>query len=432
MATCFVVQGFGEKPDLATGRTLNLDASYEVIKEAVVEAGLECVRADEIAHSGTIDFHMYDALFKADLVIADLSTSNLNAVYELGVRYGLKPRATIIVAEEQFKNPFDVSHIVIRRYEHLGKDLGRREAAKFKAALIDAIKTIVGGTDIDSPVYTFLRLQPPGTTVPVAPPPARATTTSAGPAVPSPEPAATATKLGTGELNAKVLLEAARLAMSRNDFAGAKALFAAVHAMRPNDPYVVQQHALATYKSKLPDARSALEQARDQLRTLDPDTTNDPETLGLWGSVHKRMWDVTQDRAHLDTAISAYERGFYLKQDYYTGINFAFLLNVRAAVEEQAGERADAITDFVLARRVRKESIRYCERALELPMTPENRFWIIATLWEAAVGLQDSAAEAKWAQEAAKIGVAAWMTESTQGQLDRLRKLLAASPLSTL
>jgi tetratricopeptide (TPR) repeat protein len=440
MATCFVVQGFGEKPDLATGRTLNLDASYEVIKEAVVEAGLECIRADEIVHSGSIDKQMYDALYKADLVIADLSTSNLNAAYELGVRYGLKRRATIIVAEEQFKNPFDFSHIVIRRYEHLGKDIGRREATKFKNALVSAIKDIVAKEETDSPVYTYLQLQPPGVAAAAVAAAAPARVAPGPVAAPSPAPAAAVTaaprpepsKISTGELNAKLLLEAARLAMSRNDFAGAKALFAAVHAMRPNDTYVVQQHALATYKSKLPDARAALEEAQTQLRGLDPDTTNDPETLGLWGAVHKRMWDLTQDRAQLDVAISAYERGFYLKQDYYTGINYAFLLNVRAAVEEQAGERADAVTDFVLARRVRKETMRYCEKALVLPMADTDRFWVIATLWEAAVGLQDEAVEKKWAEEAAKIGVAPWMTESTQGQLERLRTLLAASQMSTL
>ncbi len=32
---CFVVQGFGEKTDFRTGRKLDLDASYDVIKEAV-------------------------------------------------------------------------------------------------------------------------------------------------------------------------------------------------------------------------------------------------------------------------------------------------------------------------------------------------------------------------------------------------------------
>ena len=73
--TCFVVQGFGKKTDFKTGRVLDLDASYDVIKEAVKAAGLECIRADEIPHSGLIDKPMYEQILNADLVIADLSTS---------------------------------------------------------------------------------------------------------------------------------------------------------------------------------------------------------------------------------------------------------------------------------------------------------------------------------------------------------------------
>ncbi len=160
--TCLVVQGFGEKTDLTDGRKLNLDASYQVIKEAVEEAGLQCLRADEIVHSGTIDVPMYEQILHADLVIADLSTYNVNAAYELGVRYGLRPYATIIVAEEKFKNPFDFSHIVIRRYKHLGEDIGVSEARRFKEELKEAIQEIVASQKTDSPIYTFLsNLRPP-------------------------------------------------------------------------------------------------------------------------------------------------------------------------------------------------------------------------------------------------------------------------------
>jgi hypothetical protein len=49
---------------------------------------------------------IYERLLKADLVVADLSTYNVNAVFELGVRYALRPHATILVAEEQFQSPF--------------------------------------------------------------------------------------------------------------------------------------------------------------------------------------------------------------------------------------------------------------------------------------------------------------------------------------
>jgi tetratricopeptide (TPR) repeat protein len=404
--TCFVVQGFGEKTDLATGRALNLDASYEVIKEAVVAAGLRCVRADEIVHSGTIDGPMYDALFRADLVVADLSTSNLNAAYELGVRYGVRPRATIIVAEQQFKNPFDFSHIVIRRYEHLGTDVGRREAARFKAELMAAIRQIVDNDAVDSPVYTFLQLQPPAEERR-----ARGITSQQ--------------EVETPDQNAKQLLSIARTEMSQNNFATARGLLETVLQMRPRDEYVVQQLALATYKSKQPDPRGALVAAREHLRQLDPDITNDPETLGLWGAVHKRLWDIDCDRADLDGAISAYERGFYLKQDYYNGINLAFLLNVRASLQRHEGDKAEAIADFVIARRVRREVIRYCERALEIAPDAASRYWVLATLWEAALGIGDCDTAARWQKEAEAAAPAPWMLDTTRAQLDRLNQLLA-------
>src|SRR5260221_14742624 len=51
--TCFVVMGFAKKTDFESGRTYDLDKSYQnMIKPAVEAAGLACVRADEIVHSG--------------------------------------------------------------------------------------------------------------------------------------------------------------------------------------------------------------------------------------------------------------------------------------------------------------------------------------------------------------------------------------------
>src|SRR5205823_1570511 len=91
------------------------------------------------------------------------------------------------------------------------------------------------------------------------------------------------------------------------------------------DPYILQRLALATYKSKLPTEKDALLEADGILHKLNPITSNDTETLGLWGAVHKRLWDLTKDQKYLDDAIRAYERGFYIKNDYYNGINYAFL-----------------------------------------------------------------------------------------------------------
>ena len=108
--TCFVVMGFGEKTDFQSNpqRVLNLNKTFEyIIQPAVEESGLECIRADKIIHSTVIDKPMYEQLLEADLVIADLSTSNANAIYELGVRHALRPHTTIVMAESNFKFPFD-------------------------------------------------------------------------------------------------------------------------------------------------------------------------------------------------------------------------------------------------------------------------------------------------------------------------------------
>lgn len=106
--TCFVVMGFGKKTDFETGRTLDLNLTYNyIIKPAVIAARLKCIRADEITHSGPIDVPMYEQLLNADVVVADLSTSNKNAYYELGVRHALKPFTTIVICEDGIKTfPF--------------------------------------------------------------------------------------------------------------------------------------------------------------------------------------------------------------------------------------------------------------------------------------------------------------------------------------
>jgi hypothetical protein len=157
--SCFVVMGFGEKTDFQSNppRVLNLNKTYEyIIEPAVTEAGLECVRADQIIHSTVIDKPMYERLLDADLVVADLSTSNANAIYELGVRHALKPTTTIVMAESNFSFPFDLNHLSILKYEHLGKEIGYGEVLRVKKALKDKIVDLVVRKEVDSPVYLFL------------------------------------------------------------------------------------------------------------------------------------------------------------------------------------------------------------------------------------------------------------------------------------
>src|SRR5215212_6557232 len=142
--TCFVVMGFGKKTDFESGRTLDLNMSYQnMIKPAVEAAGLKCIRADEIVHSGLIDVPMYEQLLNADVVVADLSTSNKNAFYELGIRHALRPYTTVVIGEDGIKTyPFDVNHVAVRQYHHLGEDIGFEEVMRFRDLLTKSILEI--------------------------------------------------------------------------------------------------------------------------------------------------------------------------------------------------------------------------------------------------------------------------------------------------
>jgi hypothetical protein len=445
--TCFVVMGFGKKTDFETGRVLDLDQSYlSLIKPAVEATRLKCIRADEIVHSGLIDVPMYEQLLSADVVVADISTSNRNALYELGVRHALRPYTTVIIAEEMMmKSPtFDLSHIVIRKYRHLGEDIGVSEAKRFTSELTDAIRQIMAiepTSRWDSPVYKFIdRLTPPSISPAASAAVAAASSTEnvAGAATPAHselmQRVDEAQKKGDW-VKAKVLLEEIR-EMRR---AGASETSAGQQVENPEDPDVLQRLALATYKSKYPTPEEALKAARDLLKLLEPQTTNDTETLGLWGSVHKRLWELTKESSYLDEAVRAYERGFYLRNDYYNGINYAYLLNERAA--HPIGF-AEAVADYVQARRVRKEVISICNEWLEsnaptapLPpgsKFPEKRYWVLATLAEAQIGLEEEALGQQRLEEAFAAAPEGWMKESTQEQVIKLKALQAASPLKKL
>ncbi|HEX7186076.1 MAG TPA: TRAFs-binding domain-containing protein [Thermoanaerobaculia bacterium] len=445
--TCFVVMGFGKKTDFESGRTLDLDKSYKnMIKPAVEEAGLKCIRADEIVHSGMIDLPMYEQLLNADVVVADLSTSNKNAFYELGVRHALRPHTTIVIAEDGIKTfPFDVNHVLVRQYHHLGEDIGFSEVMRFRQELTKAIVEILQKEPRakDSPIYTFLNLTPPALAAAVQAAAEAAEKAGNGQELKASNKGAAPEMAATHSL----LMQQVDEAQKKGDFVAAKNFLSFARGMikaqapdKPEDPYILQRLALITYKSKYPSEEAALQEARDLLTALNPQTSNDTETLGLWGSVHKRLWEKTKDATLLDEAVRAYERGFYLRNDYYNGINVAYLLNVRAA---NTSDPAEAIADFVQARRIRKEVLSICQQWLAANPAPDGqganpeavkeyqkgRYWVLATLGEAYVGLGDEAQGQQWLQEAYSVAPEGWMKGSTEEQIGKLKLLLESSPL---
>jgi hypothetical protein len=441
MPTCFVVMGFNKKTDPNTGKVFDLDKSYQyIIKPAVSSAGFDCVRADEIQHSGVIDVPMYERLLNADLVVADLSTLNVNAFFELGVRYALKPRATICIAESGFKNPFDSNHIAFRSYEHAGNAIDFGEVERMRGVLKAACEAAHASNAIDSPVYTFLhQLRPPalggGGGGARGAPATVETQEDLAVRERARHEAASGEERRALEEPMAVLMQQAILGRDQENFALARAILEGVRRAQGEkaQPFVLQQLALATYKSKQPDPLTALQNAKDILLPLDPERTLDSETIGLWGAVHKRLAEMpgraeSERSIDIDIAIDALDRGFKLKHDHYNGINLAFMLDMRAS--RTSGD--DAIADHVDARRVRRRVADICRAQLAAGIvgdTPEKaqeeRFWVKASLAEADFGLGDQAAKQRLEEAAIEERAKNWMIETGRDQLAKVERLLA-------
>ena len=417
---CFVVMGFGTKTDFQQQKPYDLDKSYRIIiKKAVEEAGLECIRADDVIHSGIIDKPMYELLLSADIVVADLSTSNANAIYELGVRHALRPHTTIIIAEKNFKFPFDIGHLLVRPYTHLGEGIDAEDAEAARESLKKAILELVDKKEIDSPVYTFLNaLREPTLAEAIE------AAVAAPAAAPAPNPA-------EPDQTVTLLMGMFRQARKSENWDAAKMALEQLETRLPGDPFILQQLALATYKGKKPDLKSALAAARTILLKLDPAKTNDPETLGIWGAIHKRMWELDKEHEALEESIRSYGKGFHLKDDYYNGINYAFMLNVRASVTTGP----DAVADFVWAGRVRSRVSELCEEKLNAGVKDdegkddlEQLFWLRATLIEACVGTGQTSRAESLKEVAIKEAPEGWMAGTLNEQLEKLEKMLASVP----
>jgi hypothetical protein len=385
---------------------------------------------------------MYQEQLTADVVVADLST----ALYELGIRHALKPRTTIVISENKLPYPFDLNHIVISSYTHLGDAIDYDEVLRFRQVLVKTLKGVEDDPRTDSPVYTFLKqLTPPFLAEAVA----QAVEVLA-------QPASRGLESRPQDKTLSVLVEQGEQALRASHFAEAKALFSLAiqlsqgggadpgSALR-HDPYLTQRLVLATYKAKQPDELSALREAQEKLAPMGPEDSNDPETVGLAGAIEKRLFDNGQGDEHLEQAIRYYRRGYYLRSDRYNGINLAYLLNVRTDTPLDATD-AEKIADLVGANRLRREVVALCEKEwagiqareariaearpdeLSQALTAhdkDEKFWCLVTEAEAQFGLGETEKYEQLRTQAQALSSASWMMSSFDEQIGRLRVLLA-------
>jgi len=392
--TCFVVIGFGRKTDFSTGRVLDLDLTYQkLIKPAFDKVGIRCFRAIDVNVTGSIDKLMYQWIYHADFVVADLSTMNANVFYELGVRHAQRPNTTLIMAEDGMFNklPFDLGHTIIYGYRHLGEDIAQEEADRFVGLLSEQLRKLIDKpVEEDSPVYTYLPgMAPPQWIDPkqlIADMQAKLDAQEKMAAHPEtgPEDAA--------KQPLAITLQRAEAAKNAQDYPAAIALFRVASENDPQDQFLKQRLALVTYKGKENDADdgvaiAALQEAGEILETsCSLSVSKCPETLGLGGAINKRLYERSGELEYLDKSIEYYERGFYVKQDYYNGINAAFMHALKA---NQADNAFDAIANYGHANAIRKKVVEICLRLIDGKdfKNRGDQEWVYQSLAQGYLGL---------------------------------------------
>lgn len=149
---CFVVGPIGgEESD----DRVHADWLLEEIILPVFEThftSFEVTRADKMSAPGRIDAQVITSLLEADLVIADLTTLNPNAFYEIGIRHTIQKPIVHMHLEGQ-TIPFDIASFRSLRFQRKWP----RDLKKAREGLKQAVDAAIDPDHIiDNPV-TFSR-----------------------------------------------------------------------------------------------------------------------------------------------------------------------------------------------------------------------------------------------------------------------------------
>lgn len=129
---------------------------YRAIEKTLTGAPLhfDCQRAKDISGGGQIMTDVWKGIEEAEVVIADLTGSNPNVFYELGVAHALRPPdKTILLAQSVQKVPFDVTNYRTIQYQlgrshPRGRDSLSKRLLKEVQAVTERVHEVVIRADV--------------------------------------------------------------------------------------------------------------------------------------------------------------------------------------------------------------------------------------------------------------------------------------------
>lgn len=426
---------YGKKTDLATGNEIDFDKIYELaIKPAIEETGLEPLRGDEELTGGIIHTTMFARLLLSEYVVADLTLSNPNVFYELGIRHAVKPFTTVPIYAKIHPLPFDVNMVRAVVY-NLKNDIFSKEASlskeaaeNLKAELKKRIQQAINGPQAnDSPLFELIPK------FPAIELPHEVTHSfiervsrdrefherlDKAKLKPSNQERCIALRdiqqeLGDlRKIQASVLLDLMFSFRSVEAWKEMTDLCEAFPDYLKNNIFVRQQWAFSLNRRNKPgDRDKAVSFLTEVMKEYGPD----PETLGILGSIYKAHYIETKEKesimalAALDESISTYIGGFESDpRYYYPGIN-AIALLIRKGDEEslKKAEKLAPLVGFAVAR---------CGGV------SSNNYWVLATVLELYCISNEWVSAVNVLPKVLDKEKESWMLKSTLGNLMMLKE----------
>lgn len=137
------------------------DCYKRILKPAVESVGLKCKRADEIYGTRRIITDIWDSIWRAKIIIADLTKKNPNVNYELGLCHALGV-PTVLITQIEKHVPSDYRD---HRYIHYKpKEAGweRKLKRQLRQTVEEALKPSGRDPDLPWPQHAKLIRRPPG------------------------------------------------------------------------------------------------------------------------------------------------------------------------------------------------------------------------------------------------------------------------------
>ena len=467
---CFVIMPYGLRDDSKLQRKIDFDRVYqEGIAPAVEAAGMEPLRSDLDLRGGVVHRSMFERILLCEYAIADLTTTNPNVMYELGIRHATRRVSTLPIFAEHQPIPFNVGPVSAMPYrlrwpgpdaspddsggsasgsgtdefhrEFFAREMFRdEEIAGFRQRLTERLvqlrEQVKEDSELsDSPLFQILTEWEPQ-------PLAREKTDTFRDRV----------RIDAGrrkELerirrmpNEDAIPELDRCRdewcanpdVETGSFGDLLLSYRHVEAwdrmidvverfpaylrnqilFREQLGFALNREAEKAEKAGRTDSVVLREQALQVLEEVEERQGPSAETCGLIGRIHKSQWkalresDPERAAASLDEAITTYCRGSDADlHDVYPAINLATLLDVRNA----DGDRAELLHRLIVIRRalaVKRNKLDY---------------WDHATLLEAAILEDERSAIDRTLGRALNAARESWEPRSTADNLSLLREV---------